>query len=136
MVEAEIPLDRIQIRDLALRCIIGVNAHERDQRQDVVVNITLHADLRQACGTDRIENTVDYKTIKRKVVELVENSCCLLVERLTQQIADVCLCDPRVRRVDVTVEKPGALRFARSVAVEITREQRKERGEGPEARGE
>jgi dihydroneopterin aldolase/D-erythro-7,8-dihydroneopterin triphosphate epimerase len=116
-------LDRIHIRDLALRCIIGIEPHERDHRQDVLINITLHADLRKAGQSDRIEDTVNYKTIKRKVVDLVENSSFLLVEKLAQRIADVCLTEPGVQRVEVTLEKPGALRFARNVAVEITREQ-------------
>lgn len=115
-------LDRIYIRDLALRCIIGIEAHERAQQQDVVINMTLHADLREAGRSDKIEDTVNYKTIKRKVVDLVENSSCLLVERLAQEIANVCLLEPRVQRVEVTVDKPGALRFAKSVAVQIVRQ--------------
>jgi D-erythro-7,8-dihydroneopterin triphosphate epimerase len=114
-------LDKIHIRDLALRCIIGIEPHERDHRQDVMINITLHADLRRPGQTDRIEDTVNYKTIKRKVVDLVENSSFLLVEKLAQQVADVCLAESGVQRVEVALEKPGALRFARSVAVEITR---------------
>ncbi len=119
---ADRPLDRIHIRDLALRCIIGVQPHEREQRQDVVINITLHADLRQPGRTDCIDDTINYKTIKRKVVDLVENSSFLLLEKLAQQIADLCLSEPAVQRVDVMLDKPGALRFARSVAVEITRQ--------------
>jgi D-erythro-7,8-dihydroneopterin triphosphate epimerase len=115
-------LDRIHIRDLALRCIIGIEPHERDKLQDVVINITLHADLRRAGRSDTIVDTVDYKAIKGKVVDRVEGSSYLLVERLAQEVADVCLAEPRVQRVEVTVDKPGALRFARSVAVEICRE--------------
>ncbi len=122
-------LDKIHIRDLVLRCIIGINPDERDQRQDVVINITMHADLRQAGRSDNIDDTVNYKTIKRKVVDLVENSSCLLVERLAQEIADICLADTRVQRVEVTLDKPGALRYARSVAVQIVRQRQDGRGE-------
>jgi dihydroneopterin aldolase/D-erythro-7,8-dihydroneopterin triphosphate epimerase len=122
MAARDVPLDRILIRDLALRCIIGLEPHEREHRQDVVIHITLHADLRRAGQSDRIEDTVNYKTIKRKVVDLVEGSSFLLVERLAQRIADVCLAEEGVQRVEVTLDKPGALRFARSVAVEIVRE--------------
>lgn len=124
MAEHDRHLDRIHIRDLALRCIIGIEPHEREQRQDVVIQITMHADLRQAGQSDRIEDTVNYKTIKQKVVDLVEGSSFLLVEKLAQQIADVCLAEAGVQRVQVTVDKPGALRFARSVAVQIVRERR------------
>jgi len=122
MAAVEPVLDRIFIRDLVVRCIVGINPHERNHRQDVTINITLHADLRQAAASDRIEDTINYKTIKDQVVEMVEQSQCLLIERLAQQIADLCLAEPRVRMVEVTVDKPGALRYARSVAVQIVRQ--------------
>jgi dihydroneopterin aldolase/D-erythro-7,8-dihydroneopterin triphosphate epimerase len=117
-------MDRIHIRDLALRCIVGVYPEERREKQDVTVNITLHADLRRACKSDRLDDTVDYKRIKKGVVALVEASRFQLVERLAQAVADLCLRDRRVRRVDVRVEKPAALRFARTVDVEISRSRR------------
>lgn len=119
---ADRPLDRIHIRDLQARCIIGIHDHERANKQDVVVNITLHADLARAGRSDRIEDTVDYRRVKQNVLATVEESSFFLVERLAQEIADVCLQDAAVRRVDVTLDKPGALRFARSVAIEISRE--------------
>lgn len=117
-------LDKLHIRDLMLRCIIGLNNWEREKKQDVLINITLYADLTTACQSDDIEDTVDYKTIKQNVVDMVESSSYMLVEHLAQNIADICLENPRVQRVKVTIDKTGALRFARSVGVEITREQK------------
>jgi dihydroneopterin aldolase/D-erythro-7,8-dihydroneopterin triphosphate epimerase len=119
---ADRPLDRIHIRDLLVRCIVGIRDWERAKKQDVVLNVTLHADLERACASDAIDDTVDYVAIKQSVIETVEGSSFHLVERLAQAVADVCLQDERVQRVDVLLEKPGALRFARTVAVEITRE--------------
>jgi D-erythro-7,8-dihydroneopterin triphosphate epimerase len=116
-------LDRIHIRDLSLRCIIGLYEEERREKQDVVINITLYGDLRKACESDNVADTVDYKTLKKKVIALVEQSSCRLIEHLAEQIAQVCLSDSRVIRAAVCVDKPAALRFARSVAVEIVREQ-------------
>ena len=115
-------LDAIHIRDLHLRCIIGVFDEERRAKQDVVFNITFYADLRRAGASDRLEDTVDYKAVKKRVLELVEKSSFFLVESLADRVAAICLEDDRVVRVRVTVDKPGALRFARSVAVEIVRE--------------
>ncbi|MDX9975536.1 MAG: dihydroneopterin aldolase [FCB group bacterium] len=115
-------LDRIHIRDLLARCIVGIYAHEREQKQDVVVNITLYADLRRACASDRIEDTVDYKGVKKAVHAMIEESAFQLIERLAEEVASLCLRFQGVQRVMVSVDKPGALRFARSVAVEITRE--------------
>jgi dihydroneopterin aldolase/2-amino-4-hydroxy-6-hydroxymethyldihydropteridine diphosphokinase len=114
-------LDQIHIRELKFRCIIGVNEDERHEKQDVAVNITLWADLSRACRTDRIEDTVDYKTLKRQILAVAEQSEFNLIEALAQRIADLCLQDRRVRQVRVSVEKPAALRFAKTVAVEITR---------------
>jgi len=114
-------LDQIHIRDLRFRCIIGVNDEERRERQDVVVNLTLWADLAVACRTDRIADTVDYKTLKKDILSVGEQSQFNLIEALAQRIADLCLRDDRVRQVRVCVEKPAALRFAKTVAVEIVR---------------
>ena len=115
-------LDRIHIIDLALRCILGIAAEERREKQDVILNITLHADLRKACQSDRIGDTIDYSTIKKRVIAMVEASSFQLVERLAERVAEVCLEESRVRKIEVVIEKPGALRFARSVGVEIVRE--------------
>lgn len=115
-------LDRIYIRDLSVRCIVGINPDERVNKQDIVINLTLHADLRKAGQSDRLADTVDYKAVKRKVLALVEGSSFLLLERLAEAIAEACLAQAGVRRVRVLVEKPAALRFARTVGVEIVRE--------------
>jgi len=116
--------DRIYIRDLASRCIIGIYDEERREKQDIIINITLYADLRRACESDDVKDTVDYKVLKKKVIALVEQSSCRLIEHLAEQIAQICLADARVMRATVCVDKPAALRFARSVAVEINRDRR------------
>jgi dihydroneopterin aldolase len=64
---------------------------------------------------------VDYSALKKRILAMVEASSDLLIERLAQRVADLCLLEPRVERITVRIDKPGALRFARSVAVEIHR---------------
>lgn len=113
--------DQIQIKDLLLRTIIGINEEERRNRQDVLINIVLHADTRAAGSSDDIEDAVNYRTITKRVIAMVENSQFYLVEKLAAEIAAICLEDSRVARAAIRVEKPGALRFARSVGVEIER---------------
>ena len=115
------PLDQIHIRDLKLRCILGVYDEERREKQDVVINITMFGDFSKACASDNLEDAVDYKAIKKKILALVENSKCFLVERLAESIAQVCLKPDSIQQARVTVDKPGALRFAQSVALDITR---------------
>lgn len=115
-------MDHILIEDLLARCIIGINDDERREKQDVVINVALGVDTRKPGRTDRFEDAVDYRAMKKRIFSMVEGSQCYLVEALAEQIADLCLEDPGVRQVEVTVAKPSALRFARSVGVRITRE--------------
>ncbi|MCC6542979.1 MAG: dihydroneopterin aldolase [Nitrospirae bacterium] len=113
--------DKICITDLLLRCVIGLNDWERTQKQDVLINITLYADLRLPCQNDRINDSIDYKEIKKQIVTTVESSSFYLVERLAGSIAQICLTHPVVKAVTIRVEKPGALRYAKSVGIEIFR---------------
>lgn len=113
--------DQIQIQDLFLRTIIGINEKERHKRQDVLINITLYVDTRAAGASDDIADAVNYRTLTKQVIELVEGSHFYLVEKMAEEIAHICLRDSQVERVRVSVEKPGALRFARSVGVTIER---------------
>jgi D-erythro-7,8-dihydroneopterin triphosphate epimerase len=120
-------LDKLHIRDLVVRCRLGVTARERRKPQEVAVSVTLHADLRPACRSDRLADSVDYAVLKRAILAEAERRQFHLIERLAQRVAEICLGDPRVERVDVTVQKPGALRFARCSEVEITRERSRRR---------
>ena len=115
------PEDRIEIKDLLLRGILGINDWEREKPQDILLNITLFTDLGAAGVSDRIEDIVNYRSLTKQVIEHVEGSARFTVEALAADVARICLADTRVARVRVRVEKPGALRFARSVGVEIER---------------
>lgn len=115
--------DSIEIKDLLVRTIIGINPEERENRQDVLINLKFEVDIRRAGASDAIADAVNYRTICKRVIEFVENSSYMLVEKLCEEIATLCLEDSRVSRVWVSVEKPGALRFARSVGVTIERSQ-------------
>lgn len=113
--------DIIEIKDLLLRAIVGINDDERENRQDVLISVALFTDLRAAGASDRIEDTLNYRTVCKRIIELVESSSYQLVERLAEEVAQCCLREPRVERVRVSLDKPGALRFARSVGVTIER---------------
>ena len=114
-------LDKIYITDLLVRCIIGLNDWERTQQQDVLINIILYADLSRPGQTDRIEDSINYKEIKKQIIAMAESSSFSLVERLAAGIAQICLAHPLVQAANIRVDKPGALRYARSVGVEIFR---------------
>jgi len=114
-------MDRILIKDLMLRCVLGLSEEERREKQDVLINLILWTDLRRAAETDSIRDAVDYSALKKRIIALVEGSQFHLAETLADRIASLCLEQPAVQQVQVTVEKPTALRFAHSVGVEIIR---------------
>ena len=118
-------MDKIIIKNLRTRCIIGVFDHERKHPQDVVINVTLFTDLAPAAASDDIDDAVDYKTLKNEIVSRVEKSSFKLIEKLAQMVADCCLEDHRVSEAIVRIEKPTALSFADSVGVEIYRNRQK-----------
>jgi len=114
-------MDRIHIKDLLVSGIIGINPDERVTKQDILVNVTMWADTRDAATSDDIVDAVNYRTVAKRIIAHIEAGEPMLVERLVQEIADICLDDERVDQVEVTVEKPGALRFARSVGISVIR---------------
>ncbi|MGQ9849324.1 MAG: dihydroneopterin aldolase [Aggregatilineaceae bacterium] len=114
--------DKIIVQDLLLRGIIGFNDWEREKKQDILINLTLFTDTRRGGLTDDPADILNYRTITKAIIAHVEESSYQTVEALAAAIARLCVVDHGAERVIVRVEKPGALRFARSVGVEIERE--------------
>lgn len=102
-------LDQIHIRNLHLNVIIGVYPRERKNPQAVDVDLILRSDLRDAERSDQLADTVDYAALTDRIRKAAARSKFRLLEALAGRIAALCLRDPRIKAVDVTVTKPGAL---------------------------
>lgn len=114
-------MDKIIIRNLRLRAILGINPEERLNQQDILINLELEGDIRAAANSDKIEDAANYKSITKRIIDHVENSSDFLVEKLVSDIARLVLTEFPIERVTIRVEKPGALRFTDSVGIEIVR---------------
>jgi FolB domain-containing protein len=114
-------MDKVFINDLLVRGIIGIREWERKKAQDILINVTVFTDTTRAGETDDIQYSVDYSTLAKKMQSHAETAACLTVEALANDLAKLCLEDEMVKRVIVRVEKPGAVRFAKSVGVEVER---------------
>ena len=114
-------MDQTFITDLVARGILGVNDSERDKPQEIRINIILFTDQSKAGKSDDIQDCVNYSTVAKKVISHTETARRFTVEALAADLARLCLEEPGVIKVRVRVEKPGAVRFARSVGVEIER---------------
>ncbi|MCJ7433513.1 MAG: dihydroneopterin aldolase [Anaerolineales bacterium] len=115
-------MDKIFIKDLLARGIIGINFDERERLQDILINITIFTDTRRAAETDDLEYSVSYSALARMIKSHAEQAARLTVEALAQDLANICLQENGVEKVIVRVEKPEAVKSARSVGIEIERE--------------
>lgn len=113
--------DKILIRDLELRAIVGVNEWERTKKQDLVLNLVLYSDLRASARSDDVGDTLHYGTLTKAVSAYVEASEYRLIETLATGVARLCV-EHGADRVRVRVDKPWAVRHAAAAAVEIERE--------------
>lgn len=113
-------MDIIEIDALRLRCMIGFSAHELKDKQDVVISLRIGTDMRRAGQTDNPDDTFNYRTVTKAIIQHVEASHYKLVEALAVSIARITV-EHGAAWVQVRVHKPGALRFSDSVGVLIER---------------
>lgn len=114
-------MDLIEIRNLRLRAIIGFSAHELDAPQDIVVNLRIGANERLAGETDDPADAFNYRTITKAIIRFVEASRFFLVEKLAEEIARLALIEFNAPYIEVSVQKPGALRRSDSAGIHIVR---------------
>ena len=113
--------DRISVRGLAVRAVIGVHEAERASPQELRIDFDLETDLGTAAASDDLRDTVDYDAVARAVRARVEATPRFLIEAVAEDVVSVCMGDPRVRGVLVTVHKPGAVAGADGVSVTVHR---------------
>ncbi|MFO8037159.1 MAG: dihydroneopterin aldolase [Anaerolineales bacterium] len=114
-------MDKVIVKNLIARGIIGVNDWEREKPQEILINLELYGDLSKVGKTDRVEDSLNYRTISKEALRIAETAERFTVEALATDIADACMEFEGLQKAIVRVEKPGAVRFADSVGVEIER---------------
>ncbi|MBU3056830.1 dihydroneopterin triphosphate 2'-epimerase [Pseudomonas indica] len=111
---------RIRVKDLRLRTYIGIKEEEINNKQDVLINLTILYPAIEAVRDNDIEHALNYRTITKAIIQHVEGNRFALLERLTQELLDLVMENPAVRYAEVEVDKPHALRFAESVSITLT----------------
>lgn len=114
-------MDQIIIKDLVARGIIGVNDWEREKPQEILINVVLFTNLQKAGESDDIRDSINYRTVAKKLLNQAETAKRQTVEALAVDLACLCFEDTGVLKVRIEVEKPGAVRFSKSVGVMIER---------------
>lgn len=114
-------MDTIYLHGLTVDAVIGIWEWERKIRQKVVIDIDMDADIRKAAASDSVEDTLNYKAVAKRVIELAETSGFQLVETLAERVAEIVRTEFDVPWVRVKINKPGAIRGSRDVGVIIER---------------
>jgi 7,8-dihydroneopterin aldolase/epimerase/oxygenase len=114
-------MDKIFLSALKTECIVGIWDWERKVRQTVVIDLEMAADVRAAARSDRIEDTIDYKRVAKRLLAFVAASEFQLVETLTEHIARIIVTEFGVPWVRVRLNKQGAIRGSRDVGIVIER---------------
>jgi len=114
-------MDKVFIKNIQARGIIGTREWERIKSQDILINVALYTENRAKSAMDDIVECVDYSRVTKKLIHHAETAKKYTVEALAEELAQICLEDLHVLKTTVRVEKPGAVRFAQSVGVEIER---------------
>lgn len=114
-------MDEVIIKNLVARGIIGVNDWEREKPQEILINVVLFADLHKAGISDDIHDSVNYRTVAKKLLQHAETAKRFTVEALATDLARLCLEENGVHKVRILVEKPNAVRFSSSVGVALER---------------
>jgi len=112
----------IRISNLRLRTIIGIKDEERENRQDVVINVAIEVDTEKAGESDDIDDAVNYKTITKSIIKEIEGSDYFLLEKLANSVLRLITKNSKIRKATVKIDKPSALRFADSVSIEVSSE--------------
>ncbi len=124
-------MDIIFLSGLTTECIIGIWDWERRVKQKVVVDLEMGADIRRAAASDRIDDTLDYKRVSKRLLQFVGDSEFQLVETLTERIAELVITEFSVPWVRVRLNKQGAIRGSRDVGILIERSSRDYGGGAP-----
>jgi dihydroneopterin aldolase len=114
-------MDKIFLSAHPVECIVGIWDWERRVKQTVIIDLEMATDIRRAAASDRIEDTIDYKRVAKRLLAYVGDSQFNLVETLAENIARVVVTEFSVAWVKVRLNKQGAIRGARDVGIEIER---------------
>lgn len=113
-------MDKIIIKDLKTSCLIGLKPEERQNKQEIIIDLYLRLDLSKAAETDSIEDTIDYDELSDQIADFVEKSDFKLLEKLALKVAKLAKRLSGAEEVKIIVKKPAAIKKARFAAVELS----------------
>lgn len=117
-------MDIVFLRDLRIDTVIGIYGWERRTRQTLIFDLEMSADIARAAASDDIKDTLNYKSVAKRLIQFVGESDFQLVETLAERCVQIIREEYGVRWVRLTLNKKGAVRSATDVGVIIERGER------------
>jgi dihydroneopterin aldolase len=114
-------MDRVFVEDLKVQTVIGIFDWEREIKQTVSLDLEMEFDIRAAAASDAIEDTLDYKSVSKRLIQFIQTSEFQLVEALAERCAAIVLDEFPVSWLRLKLGKPGAVRGSTAVGVIIER---------------
>ena len=115
-------MDKIIIEGLVIDTVIGVYDWERKNKQKLVFDIVLTADLSKAMKSDWVEDTIDYAKVAELIEVLTKTHQPELLERFADLVQENIFASFDVSAVQLKMTKPDILKQTRTVGIEIYRE--------------
>lgn len=117
-------MDIVFIEDLRIETVIGIYDWERKIRQTVALDLEMAFDNTVPAASDRIDDTLDYKRVAKRLIAFVEGSHFELVETLAERCAEIVMREFEVPWLRLRLSKPGAVTGSKAVGVAIERGRR------------
>lgn len=114
-------MDIVYIRDLKIETVIGIFDWERRIRQTISIDLEMATDIRKAAASDDIRDALDYKAVAKRLITFVGESEFLLVETLSEKVAEIVRKEFNVPWLRLRLSKPGAVRGSQDVGIIIER---------------
>lgn len=114
-------MDIVFLHGLAIDCVVGLWDWERATTQRVYIDLDMGHDLSKPAKSQKLEDTLDYKAISKRVQVIVTEGQFKLVETMAEHVATALLDEFSIAWCRVRVNKRGAVRGATDVGVIIER---------------
>ena len=118
-------MDIIFLRDLKIEAVVGIYDWERQIKQTVILDLEMATNVSKAAASDKIEDALNYKAVAKRLISFVGDSEFELIETLAERIANIILVEFNVTWLRLSLNKIGAVRYARDVGVIIERGNKK-----------
>jgi len=109
----------VLIKDFIINEIIGIHKHEKVNKQKIVFNLVIDVNQNTLPDENTISSIVDYEKITKKLENLIKNKNYNFLESLAEDSFKEIFEDKKINTIKIKIEKPDAIKNAKSVGVEV-----------------